>query len=104
MTTMMMMMIGSVLPSRKRRRASFAVVSLAIGVAALGASSSRAEAPEAVVTAPAAAVHRGAIPFADRLPNLVLKTHEGRNVRFYDDLLKDKIVLINFMYATCKER
>ncbi len=43
-------------------------------------------------------------PFADRFPNVVLKTHEGRNVRFYDDLLKDKIVMINFMYATCTER
>jgi len=43
-------------------------------------------------------------PYADRFPNVVLKTHEGRNVRFYDDLLKGKIVLINFMYATCKER
>jgi len=34
----------------------------------------------------------------------VLKTHEGKNVRFYDDLLKGKIVLINFMYASCKGR
>ncbi len=35
-------------------------------------------------------------------PNITLTTHEGRKVRFYDDLLKDKIVLINFMYATCE--
>src|SRR6266849_3390359 len=34
-------------------------------------------------------------------PNLILTTHEGKKVRFYDDLLKDKIVIINFMYATC---
>jgi protein SCO1 len=34
-------------------------------------------------------------------PNLLLTTHEGRKVRFYDDLLKDKIVLINFMYVKC---
>lgn len=39
-----------------------------------------------------------------RFPNVVLKTHEGRNVRFHDDLLKDKIVLINFFYVTCEER
>ena len=50
------------------------------------------------------AVAESANPFADRFPNLVLRTHEGRNVRFYDDLLKGKIVLINFMYATCTER
>jgi protein SCO1/2 len=35
-------------------------------------------------------------------PNVELRTHEDRPVRFYDDLIKDKIVLINFMYATCE--
>jgi protein SCO1/2 len=35
-------------------------------------------------------------------PNLLLTTHEGRQVRFYDDLIKDKIVLINFMYVRCE--
>jgi protein SCO1/2 len=34
-------------------------------------------------------------------PNVELLTHEGRKVRFYDDLIRDKIVLINFMYAEC---
>jgi protein SCO1/2 len=34
-------------------------------------------------------------------PNLALTTHEGREVRFYDDLIKDKIVLLNFMYVKC---
>lgn len=34
-------------------------------------------------------------------PNVELITHEGKKVRFYDDLIKDKIVTINFMYATC---
>ncbi|MGH9970057.1 MAG: SCO family protein [Pyrinomonadaceae bacterium] len=34
-------------------------------------------------------------------PNLVLTTHEGRKVRFYDDLIKDKIVIFNMMYAKC---
>ena len=35
-------------------------------------------------------------------PNLILTTQEGKKVRFYDDLLKDKIVLINMMYAKCE--
>jgi len=35
-------------------------------------------------------------------PNVQLVTHEGRKVRFYDDLIKDKIVVINFMYAKCE--
>ena len=34
-------------------------------------------------------------------PNIELTTHEGKKVKFYDDLIKDKIVTINFMYATC---
>jgi protein SCO1 len=35
-------------------------------------------------------------------PNVTLTTHEGKKVRFYDDLLKDKIVIINFMYVRCE--
>jgi protein SCO1 len=34
-------------------------------------------------------------------PNIQLITHEGKAVRFYDDLIKDKIVLLNMMYAKC---
>lgn len=35
-------------------------------------------------------------------PNFVLRTHEGKEVRFYDDLLKGKVVAINMMYARCE--
>lgn len=35
-------------------------------------------------------------------PNVELITHEGKKVRFYDDLIRDKIVVINFMYADCE--
>jgi protein SCO1/2 len=35
-------------------------------------------------------------------PNVSLTTHEGRTVRFYDDLVKDKIVIFNMMYAKCQ--
>jgi len=35
-------------------------------------------------------------------PNVVLTTHEGKQVRFYEDLLKDKIVVLNLMYANCQ--
>src|SRR5215813_14078367 len=34
--------------------------------------------------------------------NAVLRTHEGKEVRFYDDLIKGKHVVINFMYANCE--
>ena len=35
-------------------------------------------------------------------PNVVLRTHEGERVRFYDDLLKGRVVAINFMFTSCK--
>jgi protein SCO1/2 len=40
--------------------------------------------------------------FRDRfLPNIELVTSEGQKVKFYDDLVKDKIVILNLMYAHC---
>jgi len=35
------------------------------------------------------------------LPNVTLTDQHGRKVRFYDDLVKNKIVTINFFYAHC---
>ena len=37
------------------------------------------------------------------LPNVPLVTHEGKPVRFYDDLVKGKIVTLNFFYTRCDE-
>jgi protein SCO1 len=36
-------------------------------------------------------------------PNVVLRTQDGKEVRFYDDLVKDKAVTINFFFAKCEE-
>ena len=33
--------------------------------------------------------------------NVAVNTHDGRTLRFYGDLLKGKIVLINFFYSDC---
>jgi protein SCO1/2 len=38
----------------------------------------------------------------DYLPNTLLTNHEGEQVRFYDDLIKDKFVTINMVYTSCK--
>ena len=35
-------------------------------------------------------------------PNLVLTSHEGRKLKFYDDMVKDKIVVFNMFYAKCE--
>jgi cytochrome oxidase Cu insertion factor (SCO1/SenC/PrrC family) len=39
---------------------------------------------------------------ASYFPNTALLTQDGKEVRFYEDLLKGKIVLINFVFTTCK--
>jgi protein SCO1/2 len=41
-------------------------------------------------------------PGSGHFPNVLLRTHKGQTVRFYDDLIRDKIVLINFMYTNCE--
>ena len=47
---------------------------------------------------------RGATPKqSDRFSNVSLYTQQGETVRFYDDLVKNKTVVINFMYSGCGE-
>lgn len=38
---------------------------------------------------------------AGYFPNTILITQDNQKVKFYDDLLKDKLVVINFMFTTC---
>ncbi len=40
-------------------------------------------------------------PHAGYFPNSIVQTHEGRNLRFYNDVLRGKIVVLNMMYAVC---
>jgi copper(I)-binding protein/cytochrome oxidase Cu insertion factor (SCO1/SenC/PrrC family) len=40
---------------------------------------------------------------ADYFPNVQLTTHDGKTVRFFDDLLKDKVVAVNFIYTHCPD-
>ena len=79
--------------SRRKMLATLAVAPLAAGVVAQAASSDNK--------------FRVAESSREKLrkryfPNFELTTHEGKKVRFYDDLIKDKIVVINFMYAKCE--
>ena len=39
----------------------------------------------------------------DYFPNIELTTSKGEKVRFYDDLIKDKVVAVNFIYTSCGE-
>lgn len=38
---------------------------------------------------------------ANYFPNSVVQTHEGKNLRFYDDIVKNKVVVFNMMYTVC---
>ena len=40
---------------------------------------------------------------ANYFPNTALQTHDGVEVKFFDDLVKDKIVAINFIYTHCSD-
>jgi copper(I)-binding protein/cytochrome oxidase Cu insertion factor (SCO1/SenC/PrrC family) len=44
----------------------------------------------------------GSTPWgANYFPNVVLSTQDGVEVRFFDDLIEDKVVVVNFIYTTC---
>ncbi|HKR13936.1 MAG TPA: SCO family protein [Pyrinomonadaceae bacterium] len=36
-----------------------------------------------------------------QIPDLVVRDQEGRKVRFYSDLIKDKVVVLSFFYTSC---
>lgn len=36
-------------------------------------------------------------------PNSTVVTHTGEKLKFYDDLIKDKVVVVNFIYTSCKD-
>jgi cytochrome oxidase Cu insertion factor (SCO1/SenC/PrrC family) len=40
---------------------------------------------------------------ANYFPNVPLITQDGDTVHFFDDLIKDKIVAVNFIYTTCRD-
>lgn len=40
-------------------------------------------------------------PRADYFPNTVVQTHDGKKLRFYDDVVRGKVVVFNMMYSVC---
>lgn len=40
-------------------------------------------------------------PRAGYFPNTLVQTHDGRKLRFYDDLVRGKVVAFNMMYTAC---
>lgn len=46
----------------------------------------------------------GIVPTSARFPNAILRTHRNAAVRFYQDLVHDRVVGISFMYTRCEGR
>ena len=84
--------------SRRKMLATLAVAPVAVGVVAGTASSDNSSDDKVLKTGLSTREKLAKRYF----PNFELTTHEGKKVRFYDDLIKDKIVVINFMYAKCE--
>jgi protein SCO1 len=40
-------------------------------------------------------------PRAGYFPNSIVQTHDGRKLRFYDDVVRGKVVVFNMMYSVC---
>ncbi|MEQ1803794.1 MAG: SCO family protein [Burkholderiaceae bacterium] len=57
-------------------------------------------ATSAIGTTPGALQSRPG-PRAGYFPNTPVLTHDGRKLRFYDDIIKGKVVAINMMYTAC---
>ncbi|MDD1642572.1 MAG: SCO family protein [Methylococcaceae bacterium] len=49
------------------------------------------------------AAPRGSAWGSNYFPNVELVTQDGKKVRFYDDLIKDKVFAINFIYTRCTD-
>jgi protein SCO1/2 len=69
----------------------------ALGLAVYSALPERPDRPEKSAYAGISSEERR----RNRFLNVPLTTHEGRQVRFYDDLIKEKTVLLNIMYTVC---
>ena len=39
--------------------------------------------------------------YSDKFPDIVLTDHEGKEHRFYSDLVRNRIVIIQFFYTVC---
>jgi protein SCO1/2 len=91
--------------SRRKMLGWTALASMAGGAVALTADRTAAAAVKAASTqGPTTVSERARRRIQQQhLPNVPLVTHEGKPVRFYDDLIKGKIVTMNFFYTRCDE-
>ena len=77
---------------RMRRIPTVVALLVLIGTQLVSLGSPAAEAGDA-----------GSVWGAGYFPNIPLVTHEGKAVRFFDDLIKGKVVAINFIFTRCPD-
>jgi protein SCO1 len=85
--------------SRRRMLGMLGIAPLALGVAEAAGAATHAVTSTRLTLSEQA---RRRIQ-EQHFPDIPLITHEGKHVRFYDDLIKDKIVSLNFFFAKCDE-
>lgn len=84
----------------ERRSVNEVMANEAMTTVAVSSNRPLVSAPESKVAEKKAAKRDQAA--AAYFTNTLLLTQENKAVQFYDDLLKDKIVLINFIFTSCK--
>ena len=57
----------------------------------------------AIISAPGPLEAQGVRRGANYFPNLPVVTQDGKTLKFYDDVIKGKIVLISFLYTNCPD-
>lgn len=57
--------------------------------------------PLAMATTAGSSLRAAPGPRAHYFPNSIVQTHDGRSLRFYDDVVNGRVVLFNMMYAVC---
>jgi cytochrome oxidase Cu insertion factor (SCO1/SenC/PrrC family) len=57
----------------------------------------------AAVAAPCSLAAPGNRWGANYFPNVPVVTQDGKTLNFYDDLIKDKVVIVSFIYTTCAD-
>jgi protein SCO1/2 len=85
------------------RRASLVLLGMAPWAAAAAAQESPATRRRSGYTPSGGARPSMRETIRDRFfPNVTVDTHDGQRLKFYDDLIKDRKVLLHFFYAECE--
>jgi protein SCO1/2 len=81
-----------------RRRRAFLTGAAALAVGGVAGVAAVLDNPRAAVRTASTAKGRGRF---NHIPNVEVTSHDAQTFRFYDDLIKDKVVTVNFFYALC---